>query len=71
MQAGVSAHADLQPHQVQVGEEPGGKVCLRGHLCQGLSRAFAQRQWGVCQSMPSQEKGKNILINKIILSLSI
>ena len=32
VQAGVSAHAGLQPDQVPLGEEPGWQICLRSHL---------------------------------------
>ena len=48
LQAGVPADADLQPHRLQVGEESGGKVRVRRHLCQGLPGTSAQGQRSLC-----------------------
>ena len=58
VQAGVSAHAVLQPQQVQVGEEPEREVRLRRHLCQGLPRTPPQGQRRLCQSLPAKKEGK-------------
>ena len=55
----MSSHADLQPHQVQVGEGPQREVRLRGHLCEGVSGASPQGQRSLCQSLSREEKGEN------------
>ena len=59
MQAGVPSHADIQPYQVQVGKGSARKVCLRSHLCQGMSRAPLERQRRLCPCLSTQEKGNH------------
>ena len=44
VQAGVPAHAGLQPDQVPLGEEPGRQVCLRSHLRQVSRRNVSTKR---------------------------